>query len=269
MIKLVAIDLDDTLLNDNKEISAANRAALRFAHQQQIKVVICTGRPYLAMKDIVQELGFVHEDDFIITFNGAQVQRAATGEVVSQNVLSRADMLAWYELLESLSLPLNVIDQRYLYLPPTYPEGHASFYAERISNLETQVLDFYDFSPDQTFNKMVVCTEPEHLDQQLAKIDPEFRKQYSSFKSRAFLLEIVAKGVTKGDSLRRLGEYLNIKADEMLTIGDQENDLSMIELAGVGVAMGNAVPAVKQMADYITADNNSDGVAEAIYHFIK
>lgn len=269
MIKLVAIDLDDTLLNDDKEITAENRQALQYAHERNVKVVICTGRPYLAMKAIVEELGFTHADDYIITFNGAQVRRAGTGEVVTENVLSKADMLAWYEELNALSLPLDVIGQRYLYLPTKYPEGYPSFYAERLSSLETQVVDFHAFSPDQVINKMVVCTEPEHLDAQLAKIDPKFKAQYSIFKSRAFLLEIVAKGVSKGNTLRQLGEVLNIAPEEMMTIGDQENDVSMIDLAGVGIAMGNAVPAAKQVSDYVTADNNSNGVAQAIYHFIK
>lgn len=269
MIKLVAIDLDDTLLNDKKEITAENRQALQYAHEKNVKVVICTGRPYLAMNAIVKELGFTHEDDYIITFNGAQVRRAGTGEVVTENVLSKADVLAWHEQLTALSLPLDAIGQRYLYLPTTYPAGFPSLYAERLSNLETQVVEFHEFPTDQVINKMVVCTEAEHLDMQLAKIDPEFRAQYSTFKSRTFLLEIVAKGVSKGNTLRELGEVLNILPEEMMTIGDQENDVSMIELAGVGVAMDNAVPAAKQVADYITADNNSNGVAQAIYHFIK
>lgn len=115
----------------------------------------------------------------------------------------------------------------------------------------------------------MVCCEPAYLDQQILKIPADLMKEYSVFKSQANLLEIVAQGVNKGNILKELADYLKIAPSEVMAIGDQENDLSMIEFAGIGVAMGNAVPQVKAKADQITADNNHDGVAEAIYQFIK
>lgn len=269
MIKLIAIDLDDTLLTDDKVITDRNKEALHYAHKKGIKVVLCTGRPYLAMKDLVTEIGLTSVDDYIITYNGAQVRRAASGEVVVENILTKADVVAWYEVLMAINLPLDAIDARYILEPVNYPEGYPSFYSERVSNLETQTVDFASLADDHKINKMVICIDPEHLDRQLALIDPNFMSKYSTFKSRTFLFEIVAKGVNKGNTLKRLGEELTISPEEMLTIGDQENDLAMIELAGIGVAMGNAVDSVKNAADYITADNNSSGVAQAIYHFLK
>ena len=269
MIKLIAIDLDDTLLTDDKIITEENKAALHYAQSKGIKVVLCTGRPYLAMKNLVKEIGLNSPDDFIITFNGAQVRRAATGEVVVENVLSKSDVVAWYEMLSRLDLPLDAIDAQYILEPEKYPEGFASFYSERISNLEAKKVNFYHLPEDHVINKMVVCIEEEHLDRQLALIEDSFKDNYSTFKSRKFLYEIVAKGVNKGNTLRKLGEAINIHPEEMLTIGDQENDLTMIQLAGIGVAMGNAVDSVKAAADYITEDNNSSGVAQAIRHYIK
>lgn len=269
MIKLIAIDLDDTLLTDNKVITERNKEALRFAHEKGIKVVLCTGRPYLAMKDLVTEIGLTSVDDYIITYNGAQVRRAASGDVVVENILTKADVLAWYEALMAINLPLDAIDARYILEPQNYPDGFPSFYSERVSNLETQIVDFNQLSDDHKINKMVICIDQEHLDRQLALLDPTFKENYSTFKSRAFLYEIVAKGVNKGNTLKRLGEELKIAPEEMLTIGDQENDLTMIQLAGIGVAMGNAVDSIKEAATYITTDNNSSGVAQAIYHYIK
>lgn len=269
MIKLIAIDLDDTLLTDDKVITQRNKEALHFAHAKGIKVVLCTGRPYLAMKDLVTEIGLTSADDYIITYNGAQVRHAASGEVVVENILTKADVLAWYEALMAINLPLDAIDARYILEPENYPEGYPSFYSKRVSNLDTQTIDFANLAEDHKINKMVICIDPEHLDRQLALIDRDFMSNYSTFKSRAFLFEIVAKGVNKGNSLKRLGETLNISPEEMLTIGDQENDLAMIQLAGIGVAMDNAVESVKAAADFITSDNNSSGVAEAIYHYVK
>lgn len=269
MIKLIAIDLDDTLLTDDKKITESNKEALLYAREKGIKVVLCTGRPYLAMKDLVAEIGLTSEDDYIITYNGAQVRRAASGEVVVENILTKADAVAWYDRLMAIDLPLDVIDARYVIEPKVYPTNYPSFYSEKVSNLETQTIDFTDLADDHPINKMVICIDPEHLDRQLPLLDPCFTSKYSTFKSRTFLCEIVAKGVNKGNTLKRLGEELNIAPAEMMTIGDQENDLTMIQLAGIGVAMGNAVTAVKEAADYITADNNSSGVAQAIHHFLK
>src|SRR5699024_7084270 len=104
--------------------------------------------------------------------------------------------------------------------------------------------DFATFSRDHQFNKFVVCCEPKYLDEQILKLPSELVSQYSVFKSQTNLLEIVAPGVTKGNTLKELAEYLKIEQSEVMAIGDQANDLSMIEFAGVGVAMGNAVPQV-------------------------
>ena len=114
---------------------------------------------------------------------------------------------------------------------------------------------------------MVICIDQEHLDRQLALLDPTFKENYSTFKSRAFLYEIVAKGVNKGNTLKRLGEELKIAPEEMLTIGDQENDLTMIQLAGIGVAMGNAVDDVKAHANYVTTSVDEDGIKNALLNF--
>lgn len=269
MIKLIAIDLDGTLLNSQGEISEANKMALHEAHKKGIKIVLCTGRPYLLMKDFVEEIGLNSADDYIITFNGGQVQKAANGTVITQHTLTQSEMLTWYNVTNELSLPLNIIDAEHVYEPIAYPEGHPSIYFNGRKKTIAKTVDYHAFPADHRYNKLVVCCEPAYLDQQIAKMPKELLTNYSVFKSHANLLEIVAMGVTKGNTLRELAEHLQIKPEEVMAIGDQENDLSMIEFAGVGVAMGNAVPVVKAVAQYITADNNHDGVAQVIREYIK
>lgn len=269
MMKLIAIDLDGTLLNSDGNISKRNIQALHDAHQQGVKIVLCTGRPYLLMKDFVEEIGLNSTEDFIITFNGGLVQKAANGEVIKQHTLSQTDMQKWYNVTKDLALPFNIIDAEHVYEPPFYPENHPSIYFNNRKKTIAKTQDFATFSKDHQFNKFVVCCEPKYLDEQILKLPSELVSQYSVFKSQTNLLEIVAPGVTKGNTLKELADYLKIEPSEVMAIGDQENDLSMIEYAGVGVAMGNAVPQVIAKADHITADNNHDGVAEAIYQFIK
>ena len=269
MIKLIAIDLDGTLLKEDKTISQRNLEALHYAHAKGVKVVICTGRPYFAMKQFIESIGFTSPDDYIITYNGGMVQKAADGEVLGSTTLSYNDILKWYERLEELELPFNLIDEHYVYEPMEYPNGKSSIYLTLSSNLPTQKVDYRTaFSSEHSFNKCVVCIKESYLNQQLAELEESFRTDYSVVKSRPYLLEVMANNVTKGRALLQLGELLGISPCEMMTMGDQENDLSMIELAGISVAMGNAIPLVQEKATYISASNEEDGVAQAIYKFI-
>ncbi|MCW6667602.1 Cof-type HAD-IIB family hydrolase [Aerococcaceae bacterium NML190938] len=269
MIKLIAIDLDGTLLKSDKTISQGNLKALKYAHDKGVKVVICTGRPYFAMKSFIEEIGFTSPDDYIITYNGGQVQKAADGEVLVSNTMTEQQMRAWYTETERLQLPLNIIDKDYVYEPLAYPTGRESIYLELGNNLPTRKVDYHSFDKAHRFNKYVICIEEQYLDRQIAELQPQFRSEFSVVKSRPYLLEIMANNVTKGNALLQLGERLGIQPNEMMTMGDQENDLSMIELAGIGVAMGNAIPMIQTAADYISAHNEQDGVAQAIYQFIK
>lgn len=268
-IKLIAIDLDGTLLNENRQISQADFEALHYAHKKGAKIVLCTGRPYLAMKDFVEQIGLNTKDDFVITYNGGQVHAANDGSVVVGHTLSKKDVLEWYYQLKSIGLPISIIDQTTIYEPIADHTTVKSDYIERTStNLPSEVLDFNQIHDDHVFNKFVVSTSPEILDSKIALIEERLLQSYSVFKSRPFLLEIVAKGVNKGNTLKELGQKLNIQPSEMMAIGDQENDLSMINLAGVGVAMGNAIPKVKKQADFVTLDNENAGVCFAIHHFL-
>ena len=269
MIKLIAIDLDGTLLKSDGTISQVNIESLHYAHSKGVKIVICTGRPYLSMKQFIEEIGLISEDDYIITFNGGQIQKARTGEVLFKRTLSQADMLKWYELTNVLLLPLNIIDAEFIYEPPFYPQGYPSIYLDERKGVITKTVDYHAFKPQHEFSKFVISVNKDYLDKQITKIPQEMKEDYSVFKSRDDLLEVVAKGVTKGAILAAWIPSLGLSPQEVMTLGDQENDLSMIEFAGLGIAMANAVESVKAAAQDITDSNDNDGVAKAIYQYIK
>lgn len=268
MIKMIAIDLDGTLLTTDKKISQENIEALHYAHSQGVKIVICTGRPYLAMAQFVEEIGLNTDDDYVIVFNGAQVRRASDGEILLTSKLSLEDMEKWYQELTSLDLPLNPIDDDWVYEPTSYPEGYASFYAAN-SPAPSKVVDFSDFESDQQFNKLVITVEEAHLAQQMPKIDSALMAAYSTSLSHPWQLEVMAEGTNKGNAILGFADKMGISLDEIVAIGDQENDRSMLELPLHSVAMGNAIPAMKELAEYITDTNDNSGVAKAIYHYVK
>lgn len=268
MVKLIAIDLDGTLLNSQGQISKGNLAAIRLAENLGVKIVLCTGRPYLSMKNFVAEIGFVHPEDYIITFNGGQIQKATTGEVIISDTLSLEDMLRWDQEMKHLELPMNIIDQDYVYEPLAYPRGYPSLYTKKGTAAPVKKKDFLTFQDHHRFNKFIVGTDQQHLEVQKKAIQPVLFSDYALTMSFPWLMEVSNVGVNKGSAVRKLAQELNINREDTMGIGDQLNDLSLIEYAGIGVAMENAVEEIRQAANFISKTNDEDGVAYAIHHFL-
>ncbi|MGX7205362.1 Cof-type HAD-IIB family hydrolase [Enterococcus pingfangensis] len=266
MIKLIAIDLDGTLLTDAKTISDTNKKILAEAKARGVKIVICTGRPLVAIKDYLAELNLLDANDYSITFNGGLIQ-TNTGEILGKSAMPLADVKDIYQLLTKLDLPMDVLSDALCFQFETATD-HPSIYP-RLNKALTFVPKAIDaLEEDTLYNKVVAAIDAEYLDQQIALIPAEAYERYEIFKTRPNLLEFMPKGVTKAFGLSVLGKHLGIETHEMMALGDEANDLSMIDYAGMGVAMGNATDGVKVAANFITGTNQADGVAYAIQKFV-
>jgi len=253
-IKLIALDLDGTLLTTDKRLTDRTKATLKAARDRGIKVVLTTGRPLKAMDFFLKELGTDgHEDEYTITFNGGLVQKN-TGEILDKTVFSYDDVARLYEETEKLSLPLDAISEGTVYQIQSDQE---SLYAKFNPALTFVPVDFEDLSSQMTYNKCVTAFAPELFD------------QYEIFKSREMLLEWSPKNVHKATGLSKLISHLGIDQSQVMACGDEANDLSMIEWAGLGVAMQNAVPEVKAVANVVTPmTNDEEAVAWAIEEYV-
>lgn len=268
MIKLIALDLDGTLLSTQKSISDVNKEAIRLAVAKGVKVVLCSGRPLLGIKRYVDELNLLGAEDFSITYNGGLVQRNHDSKVLSQKTLSYQDIKTIYQLSQDLALPMNMLDLNYVY-EPAYPVGRESLYPTLMSaSLPFVERSIDSFEDTHQFNKVVFCTDPDYLDQAIAQIPAAFHEQFSTMKSRPLLYEIMHPEVDKGSGIARLCDLMGYTADEVMICGDEENDSAMFDYAGVAVAMGNATTAIKEKATFITKTNDEDGVAHAIQQFV-
>lgn len=263
MIKLIAIDLDGTLLDGQKKISSRNKKALQKARAQGIKVVICTGRPLAGIRPYLEELDMQGTGDYSITFNGGLVQKNDTGEVVEKAAMKPEDVLDLIGLAEKLDLPLDVLSDEVVLSFPTSPQ-HLSIYPQLNPLLTFQAASVEELSAERLYNKVVVGYHQDYLDEQIAKIPEVYKDRYEVIKSRGNLLEFMPKGITKAFGIAALAKDLAFSPEEVMGIGDEENDLPMIEYAGYGVAMQNAVIQVKQKANIITASNDEDGVAQVV-----
>lgn len=267
MIKLVAIDLDGTLLNSHKEISPKNKDVLAQAKAAGVKIVLCTGRPLAAIEVYLETLGLRDNGDYSITFNGGLVQKNDTGDIIEKALMPLADVHDLYQLATELNVPLDILSDGLVLQLPTSPENQ-SLYSQLNNLLTFEAAEVQHLTADKIYNKAVVAIDENYLDEQISKIPATFYDRYEIIKTRSNLLEFMPKGITKAYGISLLARDLGIKQEEIMTIGDEENDLPMIEYAGLGVAMENAVASVKDLADVITDTNDNDGVAHAVEKFV-
>ncbi|MCC5895566.1 MAG: HAD family phosphatase [Alkalibacterium sp.] len=266
-IKLVAIDLDGTLLNSDHQVSEENKRAIQKAKEQGVKIVLVTGRPLKGMLSILEECNLTEEGDIGLTYNGGLVQWTRTGETLSQITLPKEDVVDVYKLSQDLELPCNFIDLDTVY-EPAHPKDKPSQYAKHMKALPFVPIDMTNLPGELPINKIVMCWHQEELDEKIKDIPEPYHERYTIMKSRDNLLEVLPKSVDKGKGLIQLSDLLGIGLDEMMAIGDQENDLAMVQTAGTGVAMANATQLVKDAAQVITKSNDEHGVGYAIEQYV-
>lgn len=262
MIKLVALDLDDTLLNTELAISPSTAEAIHRAVERGVTVTLATGRMYSSALPYALELGL---NVPLITYHGALVKTSITKEVIYHRTipLGLAQQIA--KVIRNLGFHLNVYMNDKLYAESGNP--HIAGYSNLARVPHTEVKDIFaaiKHEPD----KFLVIDEERKLDGLAQTLRELVGNTLHITKSKPYFLEITHPQATKGQAMDALVRYLGVQRSQVMAVGDSYNDLDMLEYAGVGVAMGNARQEIQQRADFVTSSNDEDGVAEAIYKFV-
>ena len=270
-IKLVAIDLDGTLLTSDKQITSRTIETLKKVVEKGVIVVIATGRPLLGLDSVIKD---VPKSPYILTTNGARVVNMDTGEVILERLISHDvvleifDILGKYDSVKEIFydgqgyVAADELDRIHLY----HKKPEMCDYVRKTRKPIPDVLEFIkekEKSADKAqgiFNNMEIRQRAWQELNNLGKL--------TLVDSYYYNIEINAKGVEKGSSLRFLAERLGIRQEEVMAIGDGANDFWMIEYAGVGVAMGNSKDRIKEIADVVTISNDEDGVARILEEYI-
>lgn len=263
MFKIIAVDIDGTLLNSQKEITENTLNTLLAVQQKGVKLIIATGRSPYGVRMIAEQLQLARFGGYITGCNGAVAVNAQDIEKPLYNEKFP---------LECLPDICKIIKDREVGIS-TY-EGNSivvgnclTKYILRNAQMLAMPYKFVgDFPAYVTFpvNKCLLSGEPEEIAELEGTISKRFEGTVSAFRSEAFLLEMVRAGVNKGAALKFIAESLGVQRKECMAFGDNDNDIPMIKYAGTGVAMENAVTGAKSVADIIAPSNDNDGVAEII-----
>lgn len=262
-IKLIALDLDHTLLRDDRSINPKDIEALRAARQRGVGVTIATGRMFAAAKRYAHSLNI---DVPIITYQGSLIRNLLSEEILLHLKLEKCTALRAIQLGVQQQVHVNVyIDDQLLVLEENeISRRYAEYNGVSVvvcPNLDQQL-------PGQPTKVVYVEYDAQKMHKLRTLVVDRFADSCNITLSLPHLLELGHKMATKARALAYLTDLMGIKPEEVLAVGDGLNDLDMLDFAGIGVAMGNAPLEVQRAADWVTADNNSAGVAMAVGRYV-
>lgn len=266
--EMLVLDLDGTLTNSQKEITPATRQALIEIQEAGKKVVLASGRPTCGVAPLAEELELSRFGSYMLSFNGALIINCATNQPIYNKTLPREVIAPIFECTKEYP-GLDIISY----------EGNniisglgANEYTEKerfINKMTIKEVDNFVEYLDFPVNKLLIPGEPEILEKLMPELKKKFHSLLNIYRSEPFFLEIMPQNIDKAHSLQKLLNSIGLTADSMICCGDGFNDVSMIEYAGLGVAMENAQPIVKEHADFVTRSNDDDGILHVINTFMR
>lgn len=264
--RMIVLDLDGTLTNSKKQITPHTRQTLIRAQQQGVKVVLASGRPTYGIAPIAAQLELAAYGGYILAYNGGEIIDWKDREVLHAQVLDPEVIPYMYRCAKENGFA--IVTYRDNYVITETPDDEYVQKEAILNVMQTLKVDNFLEAIDFPVPKCLIVGEAERL-LRLEKVMYEDLKQTNEvYRSEPYFLELVPKGIDKARSLAVLLNKVGIRREEVIACGDGFNDLSMIRFAGLGVAMQNAQPVVREAADFITLSNDEDGVAHVLERFV-
>lgn len=264
--KLIALDIDGTLTNSNRELLPRTRYALLEAQRQNKKIVIASGRHPVGIYPIARDLMLDRYDGFIMAFNGGRIINCRTRETVVSKLFPLEYLPDIVSVLKDSNITINTYDKNSIISDNKVNDY--TYIEQDIIKTDMVVVDDFVSAVRFDINKILLAGEPDEIDRYSVILSQRYDGLLDVYKSAPYFLEIMPFGVTKGSMLPPLLQRLGVKREELVTFGDNYNDMTMIGYAGLGVAMGNAEPDVKRIADYVCESNDDDGIAKTLEKFV-
>ena len=265
--RAIALDLDGTLTNHDKVVTQKTREALLQAEAEGVVIILASGRPTYGIEPVAECLELDKRGGYILSYNGGNIVNAKTGEKLFAQFLPDEVIPILYRYAKKKNHALlGYAGNEIITEMPDDPYVKEE---SRINKMNIRKVEnlFEALEPHPT--KLLMTGDPADMLKAENELSEILGDRMDIFRSAPFFLELVPKGIDKAKSLLRLLSKINLTPADMIAFGDGYNDLSMLKLAGMGVAMQNAAPEVRAEADYITLSNEEDGVAAALEHFSK
>lgn len=276
MIQAILLDLDGTLLNDQKLITEQTKLTLMALQRQGVKVVLASGRPKRGMLPYAEELRLHEYNGLIVSSNGACVTDATTGNTLFEQAMQIEDVRSILKHLENFNVIPMINDETYMYVKDVFA-GMIEVNGQLVNIIEYEsrggrfqlreepnLVDIIKFP----VHKILVAGQPDYLQEVAPAMADPFDDRVTSMFTAAMYYEFTDLGIDKAKALRHVFEDLSIDREQIIAFGDGHNDRSIIEYAGVGIAMGNAVDALIDIASEVTTSNNEDGISRVLERYI-
>ena len=260
MYKLIALDMDGTLLNNQKEISERNVEAIKNATKCGYKIVLASARPFYRLKRYLIKLGLISKDQFTIAFNGGIVVNNTEDLFLFTKTFAQDDVMKLINIGQNFCTDMflysydgiisNSLNEEYVRKNPD-----ANYSVNELSGIDYSETSIYKFT---------IVNNPVRINEIRKALPVNLKENFEITSSSPEFIEFACKGITKAHALEHISDKLEIGLNEMIAFGDEDNDLPMLNCVGYSVAMGNGSDVVKKQADYVTFSNEEDGVAHAI-----
>lgn len=266
MRKLIAVDIDGTLINGKRQISDKTKTSLIKAQEKGHIVVISTGRDFYGIIEYAEILQLEKYKGLVSNNNGCKITNYGTKEVIIEHTISIEESKKILDFTNKLKCsPILFKDGKIL----SRKNNKEMTFAKKLTKMELiideNLRENLDFPPTNiAFSNL----DSKILDKCSKLINNEFGEKYTFIRSTPYYCELMPKGINKGTSLIDIAKYYNIDLKDSIAFGDEANDLEMLEVAGIGIAMGNASKKLKEISDYITLSNDQDGISDYLEKFV-
>jgi HAD-superfamily hydrolase, subfamily IIB len=263
--KMFITDIDGTLLNSDKILSQANKESLIKLQESGTTLVLASGRPTYGINPIAKELQMDRYDGYILSYNGSYIIRCRDNKILESFSLTKEDVHKMYDFAVEHNLDILT------YLNGTVISNRRSEYVNTevvLTKMAHLATNEFKRIIDEPCVKVILLGEPTHLKQVEKILKEKYSILYNIAISEPIFLEVFSKEASKGVSMLKLAQMLNIDSQEIIAIGDSFNDLEMLKLAGTSIAVENSSPEIKGLANHIGKSNDEDAVAHVINNFI-
>lgn len=267
MIKLITIDVDGTLVTPLKRLTKKNIIEIDRARDLGVHIALASGRPFHSMERYIEKLGLMKDGHFSVCQNGSYIVDNGTKKSIGGSFQTVSDLIHLDELMADFDVEVSAMDDVGFYTRHKRP----SFYTKAsafINKLDLENVSYKDLDKDIHFGRFLVLGSARSIEEVLANMPKEVTDNYYAVQTAPFQIEVMNKDANKGYAVREMAARLGITADEIMSIGNEKNDIPMLEQTGFPVAMENAVEELKPHAKFITKSNLKSGVGYAVERLI-